>query len=154
VLATGFTNDAVVIAATIPLLQIAALFQLSDGTQAIAAGALRGRGHTRDTLWANLLGHYVVGLPIMLGLGFGASLGAPGLWWGLSVGLTATGLFPSLASSEVRVEASNEGRDTGANTRSRHEWKREVEPEQVARGLRNQHAKPDADVLVQLHRGE
>jgi MATE family multidrug resistance protein len=93
VLATGFTNDAIVIAATVPLLQIAALFQLSDGTQAIAAGALRGRGHTRDTLWANLLGHYAVGLPIMLGLGFGASLGAPGLWWGLSVGLTATGLF-------------------------------------------------------------
>ncbi len=93
VLATALTDDAIVIAATVPLLQIAALFQLSDGTQAIAAGALRGRGDTRATLWANLLGHYVVGLPIIIGLGFGAHLGAPGLWWGLSVGLTATALF-------------------------------------------------------------
>ena len=54
---------------------------------------MRGRGDTRSTLIGNLLGHYVVGLPIMLGLGFGANMGAPGLWWGLSVGLTVTGLF-------------------------------------------------------------
>jgi MATE family multidrug resistance protein len=92
-LATGFTNQPAVIAATIPLLQIAALFQLSDGTQAIAAGALRGRGDTRSTFVGNLIGHYVVGLPIILGLAFGANLGAPGLWWGLSVGLTVTAIF-------------------------------------------------------------
>jgi len=72
---------------------IAALFQLSDGTQAIGAGALRGTGDTRATLWANLIGHYAIGLPLLLGLGFGAHLGAPGLWWGLSVGLTATALL-------------------------------------------------------------
>ncbi|HEY5951697.1 MAG TPA: MATE family efflux transporter [Kofleriaceae bacterium] len=92
-LASAFTDEAAVIMATMPLLQIAALFQLSDGTQAIGAGALRGRGDTRSTLIANLLGHYVVGLPIILGLGFGAGLGAPGLWWGLSVGLTVTAGF-------------------------------------------------------------
>jgi MATE family multidrug resistance protein len=93
VLASGFTDQPAVIAATIPLLQIAALFQLSDGTQAIAAGALRGRGDTRSTFVGNLIGHYVVGLPIILGLAFGANLGAPGLWWGLSVGLTVTAVF-------------------------------------------------------------
>jgi len=92
-LASIFSDDPTVIAATIPLLQIAALFQLSDGTQAIGAGALRGRGDTRATLVANLLGHYAIGLPLILGLGFVAELGAPGLWWGLSVGLTATALF-------------------------------------------------------------
>jgi MATE family multidrug resistance protein len=92
-LATAFTDDPAVLAATIPLLQIAALFQLSDGAQAIGAGALRGRGDTRATLVGNLLGHYLIGLPILVGLGFGAGLGAPGLWWGLSVGLTATALF-------------------------------------------------------------
>jgi MATE family multidrug resistance protein len=90
VIATWFTNDPSVVAATMPLLQIAALFQLSDGTQAIGAGALRGLGHTRATLWGNLLGHYAIGLPISLALGFAAHLGAPGLWWGLSVGLTVT----------------------------------------------------------------
>lgn len=92
-LAAAFTDERAVIVATVPLLQIAALFQLSDGTQAIGAGALRGRGHTRATLWGNLLGHYVIGMPLMLALAFGADLGAPGLWWGLSVGLTATAVY-------------------------------------------------------------
>jgi len=92
-LASVFTNDPAVVVATIPLLQIAALFQLSDGTQAIAAGALRGLGRTRSTLVANLIGHYGVGLAISLALAFGVGMGAPGLWWGLSAGLTATAII-------------------------------------------------------------
>jgi MATE family multidrug resistance protein len=87
------TNDPAVVAATIPLLQIAALFQLSDGAQAIAAGALRGIGDTRATFVGNVLGHYGVGLAISLSLAFGAGMGAPGLWWGLSAGLTATAAY-------------------------------------------------------------
>jgi MATE family multidrug resistance protein len=92
-LAGLFSDDAVVIAATVPLLQIAAWFQLSDGTQAIAAGALRGIGDTRATFVGNLIGHYGIGLAISLGLGFAAGMGAPGLWWGLSAGLTATAAY-------------------------------------------------------------
>jgi MATE family multidrug resistance protein len=92
-LAGLFSDRAQVIAATIPLLQIAALFQLSDGAQAIAAGALRGIGDTRATFVGNVLGHYGVGLVISLSLAFGAGLGAPGLWWGLSAGLTATAAY-------------------------------------------------------------
>ncbi len=88
-----FTNDTAVIDATVPLLLIAAVFQLSDGTQAIAAGALRGLGDTHATLYANLVGHYAIGLGISLGLCFGVGLGVIGLWWGLSAGLTATAAF-------------------------------------------------------------
>ncbi|MDQ3341000.1 MAG: MATE family efflux transporter [Myxococcota bacterium] len=93
VLTRIFTEDAFVIAATIPLLQIAALFQLSDGTQAIGAGALRGLGETRATLIGNVIGHYGIGLGISLTLAFGVGMGAPGLWWGLSAGLTATAIY-------------------------------------------------------------
>ncbi len=92
-LAGLFTDSAPVIAQAVPLLQIAALFQLSDGSQAIAAGALRGIGNTRATFVGNVIGHYGVGLAISLALAFGAGLGAPGLWWGLSAGLTATALY-------------------------------------------------------------
>jgi len=92
-IAGGFTDDSTVVAAAVPLLQLAALFQLSDGVQAIASGALRGLGRTRATLVGNLVGHYAVGLPISLGLTFGATLGAPGLWWGLSAGLTVTAAY-------------------------------------------------------------
>lgn len=93
VLARAFTSDAAVIGAAVPLLMIAALFQLSDGAQAIGAGALRGLGETRATLIGNVIGHYAIGLGISLGLGFGAGLGAPGLWLGLSAGLTVTALY-------------------------------------------------------------
>lgn len=92
-LAALFTDQAAVVAATLPLLQIAALFQLSDGAQAIAAGALRGLGDTRATFVGNLVGHYGIGLAISLTLAFGVGMGAPGLWWGLSVGLTATATY-------------------------------------------------------------
>ena len=81
-----------ILSAAIPLIQIAAVFQLSDGAQAIAAGALRGAGDTRAAFLANLAGHYLLGVPIALGLGFGLAWGAPGLWWGLTAGLTATAL--------------------------------------------------------------
>jgi multidrug resistance protein, MATE family len=92
-LAGLFTDRDAVIAASIPLLQIAALFQLSDGTQAIASGALRGLGDTRAAFIGNLIGHYGVGLGISLALGLGAGMGAPGLWWGLSAGLTVTAIY-------------------------------------------------------------
>jgi MATE family multidrug resistance protein len=71
---------------------VAALFQLSDGLQAVAAGALRGAGDTRFALLANLIGHYGCGLPLGALLAFGWGWGAVGLWWGLSVGLTAVAL--------------------------------------------------------------
>lgn len=93
VLAQLFTSDPIVLGASITLLQIAALFQLSDGTQAIAAGALRGLGDTRATFVANLVGHYAIGLPLVIGLAFGLGWNAPGLWIGLSAGLTATALL-------------------------------------------------------------
>lgn len=92
-LAGLFSADKVVIVATVPLLQIAALFQLSDGTQAIVAGALRGIGDTRAIFAGNVVGHYGIGLAISLTLAFGLDMGAPGLWWGLSAGLTATAIY-------------------------------------------------------------
>jgi MATE family multidrug resistance protein len=97
-LAAIFTDDPVVVAAAVPLVQIAALFQLSDGAQAVAAGALRGAGDTRATAWANLFGHYGIGLTTSLALAFGAGLGVAGLWWGLSAGLTATAAVRSRGS--------------------------------------------------------
>lgn len=87
-LARLFTNQPAVIAASIPLMMVAAVFQLSDGVQAIGAGVLRGAGDTRYTFWANLMGHWVIGLPLALWLGFARGMGIVGLWWGLCVGLT------------------------------------------------------------------
>jgi multidrug resistance protein, MATE family len=91
-LAHGLTNDPAVIVAAVPLLRICAVFEISDGLQAVASGALRGAGDAHAPLWANLVGHWLLGLPVALLLGFGLHWGAPGLWWGLSLGLTMVAL--------------------------------------------------------------
>ena len=88
-----FTPDGAVVVSAVPLLLIAAVYQLSDGTQVIAAGALRGLGRTRGTFVANLIGHYGVGLPLMIVLAYPLGLGVRGLWWGLSAGLTGTAVL-------------------------------------------------------------
>jgi MATE family multidrug resistance protein len=95
-LAGLFTDEAHVIAAAVPLLRVAALFQISDAIQAVAAGALRGAGDTRSTFIANLLGHYGLGLPVAVILAFGLGLGAVGLWLGLVAGLTAVAIGLSI----------------------------------------------------------
>jgi MATE family multidrug resistance protein len=92
-LASIFTDDVAVIAAAAPLIQIAAVFQLSDSLQAVGAGVLRGAGDTRAAFVANVVGHYAVGLPVALILAFPLGYGAPGIWWGLTSGLSAVALF-------------------------------------------------------------
>ncbi len=92
VLSGWLTDDVVAARAAVPLVLIAALFQLSDGTQCVAAGALRGAGDTSASLAANVIGHYGIGLPLSLILAFRLGWGAPGLWWGLSAGLTSVGI--------------------------------------------------------------
>jgi MATE family multidrug resistance protein len=69
------------------LLAIAAAFQLFDGAQAITTGILRGAGDTRTPMVANVVGHWVVGLPVGYLLCFTRGWGVSGLWVGFSVGL-------------------------------------------------------------------
>jgi MATE family multidrug resistance protein len=82
------TDQENVLEAAIPLLLVVAFFQLSDGIQAVGAGVLRGAGDTKYTMYANLVGHWCVGLPVALLLGFHFHFGVVGLWWGLCAGLT------------------------------------------------------------------
>ena len=86
-----FTNDSAVIDAAIPLLRIAAFFQLFDGLQITATGALRGAGDTRTPMLCHFVGYWVIGLPFGALLCFQYLMGAAGLWIGLSVGLILIG---------------------------------------------------------------
>ncbi len=87
-----FTPQAAIIAAAIPLLQVAAFFQLFDGLQITATGALRGAGDTRTPMLCHFAGYWILGLPLGAFLCFRESLGAVGLWMGLSAGLITIGL--------------------------------------------------------------
>lgn len=100
------TDQADVIAAAVPLLFVAAVFQLSDGIQVVAAGALRGAGDTHFSFLVNLVGYWVIALPIALYLGFRRSMGVLGLWWGLCAGLVVVATllflrFNRLSSREI-----------------------------------------------------
>jgi multidrug resistance protein, MATE family len=70
-----------------PLLYCSAAFQVFDGAQAVLTGALRGMGETRRPLVINLVGHWLVGLPIGAFLAFRHGWKATGLWLGLVSGL-------------------------------------------------------------------
>lgn len=82
-----FTNDSAVIAAGVPLLLIAALFQLFDGAQGVAGGALRGIADVRFAFLSNVVSHWFIGLPVALVLAFRMNMGVSGLWYGLTLGL-------------------------------------------------------------------
>jgi MATE family multidrug resistance protein len=86
------TDDPAVVAAALPLLRVAAVFQISDGIQGVGAGVLRGAGQTRFTFAANVAGHWALGFPAAILLGFTFGLGVTGLWWGFVLGLSAVAL--------------------------------------------------------------
>jgi MATE family multidrug resistance protein len=87
------TDQESVIMASLPLMLVAAVFQLSDGVQAVGAGVLRGAGDTKYAFLANIFGHWCVGLPVALLLGFHFDMGIVGLWWGLCAGLTVVAVL-------------------------------------------------------------
>jgi MATE family multidrug resistance protein len=99
-----FTHDAAVLALGGSLLFIAAVFQLFDGLQAVTTGALRGLGETRMPMIVNLVGHWVLGLPVSYTLCFVLGYGVAGLWWGLSLGLIACGIVLTIVWAQ-RVRA-------------------------------------------------
>lgn len=91
----------------VPLLMVCAVFQVFDGVQGVGAGVLRGAGDTRFTFVANMVGHYAIGLPLSLLLGFGLNQGIIGIWWGLCAGLVAVAVallwrFHRLSSNTLR----------------------------------------------------
>jgi MATE family multidrug resistance protein len=101
------TDQPDVIKTALPLMIVAAVFQLSDGIQAVGAGVLRGAADTKFAFYANIVGHWLVGLPVALLLGFRAGLGIVGLWWGLCAGLTVVAAllfarFERLSRTEIQ----------------------------------------------------
>ena len=106
------SNQPDVVATAAPLMRVAGVFQISDGIQAVGAGVLRGAGDTRFTFLANIVGHWAVGLPVAVLLGFVLGGGVTGLWWGLCAGLTAVavGLLGRFLRISAREIAPLEGR--------------------------------------------
>lgn len=88
-----YTADPAVRAIGVQLLMLGALFQLSDGAQVSAAGALRGIKDTRVPMIITIIAYWVVGLPAGYALGLHTALGPRGLWCGFIGGLTVAAVL-------------------------------------------------------------
>lgn len=80
-------GNAASFALAVRLLRVAAVFQIADGTQVAAAGALRGLQDVRVPMLLAASGYWIIGFTAGWLLAFQEGLGAIGLWWGLCAGL-------------------------------------------------------------------
>src|SRR5690606_16258360 len=88
-----FNKDFTVVEIAAWLLLFAAVFQISDSTQAISAGLLRGIKDLRvPTLFIGLA-YWVIGIPVGSLLAFYFNMGAAGIWTGLIIGLSLSAVL-------------------------------------------------------------
>ena len=92
-LARLYSNAPEVLAIAVLLIPLAGVFQVFDGIQVTSIGILRGLGDTRTPMITGILGFWLLGLPVSLLLAFRLGFGAPGLWWGLVLGLIVVAGF-------------------------------------------------------------
>ena len=86
-----YTPEVAVIGASAALLRIAALFEIFDGLQVVAGGALRGLGDTRTPAIAHFVGYWIIGMPVAWFLCFTYGWGVTGIWVGLTSALILIG---------------------------------------------------------------
>ena len=90
---TEAAKNAALMGFAVQFMVVAAAFQLFDGLQAVAAGALRGLQDTRVPMVFALFGYWVPGFGTAVWLGFFTPLEGLGVWFGLAVGLIVVALL-------------------------------------------------------------
>lgn len=95
-LPTFFNHETEVITIAATLLLFAAIFQISDALQAIAAGLLRGVKDVNIPTLFIAVAYWVLGIPIGCLLAFYYNMGANGIWLGLIAGLSFSAIFLTL----------------------------------------------------------
>jgi multidrug resistance protein, MATE family len=88
-----FTKEPAVISLAASLLFLAAIFQISDSTQAIGVGLLRGIRDVKVPTILVAVAYWAIGIPVGYWLAFGREMGAAGIWLGLVMGLTASSVL-------------------------------------------------------------
>jgi MATE family multidrug resistance protein len=100
-----------VVALAVTFLGVAAVFQIVDGAQAVAAGMLRGLHDTTVPMLFAAFGYWIVGLGVAVGLGFGLGWGGIGIWIGLASGLAVVAVL--MITRWIRRDRLRLGRPSG-----------------------------------------
>jgi len=100
-IAAFYTGDAEVLPLAVSLLTMAMIFQISDGLQVGAAGALRGFKDTRVPMMINFACYWLAAFPAAWYLGVELALGPQAVWIALIIGLSLTALFLNLRFRSV-----------------------------------------------------
>jgi MATE family multidrug resistance protein len=106
--------NAELIAYAVGFLAVAAMFQLVDGMQVAAAGALRGLKDTRVPMLLTLVAYWLVGLTSGVGLAYGLGVGPRGLWFGMVAGLAVAALLLTTRFSRSTRRGALAARPTSA----------------------------------------
>jgi multidrug resistance protein, MATE family len=91
-----YISDEAVLRYASSLMIIAALFQISDGVQAVGIGVLRGLTDVKGPTLITFISYWVLGLPAGYLFGFSLEMGVFGVWIGFLVGLTASAILLTL----------------------------------------------------------
>lgn len=87
------TDNIEVVLLAAQLIMVSAFFQLSDGLQVVALGALRGLQDVKIPTFITFVAYWVIGFPISYYLGLKTELKSIGIWIGLLAGLSASALM-------------------------------------------------------------
>ncbi|HPE60391.1 MAG TPA: MATE family efflux transporter [Thiolinea sp.] len=90
-LAGLYTPNAQVVALAAHFLMFAAIFQIFDGLQVSAMGALRGYKDTQVPMLVTVFCYWVIGIGCGMWLSLRGGMGPDGLWVGLVLGLFSAG---------------------------------------------------------------
>ncbi|MBT8142635.1 MAG: MATE family efflux transporter [Gammaproteobacteria bacterium] len=88
-----YTDDPAVAKVAIGLLGMAAAFQIVDGIQVAASGALRGFKDTQIPMYMNLFSYWAIGFVVAWYLGIHKSMGPNMVWFGLVIGLAVAAVL-------------------------------------------------------------
>jgi MATE family multidrug resistance protein len=91
-----YTRDPAVRRMGVTLLFMAAVFQISDGLQVAAAGALRGLKDTKLPMIITFTAYWLIAMPLGYTLGVVMGGGARSMWIGIIFGLAAAALLLNL----------------------------------------------------------
>jgi MATE family multidrug resistance protein len=116
-IASFYTNDPELLPLATSLLTMAMIFQVSDGLQVGAAGALRGFKDTRVPMLMNVGSYWLIAFPMAWYAGVHARLGPVAVWIALITGLTVTAVLLNMRFARLsnrRVAAAPAGRTARA----------------------------------------